>query len=414
MSSDVRELIVVLDAAELGPRRPVGILRRRPGSRPVVSFEYARSWLEASDRFSLDPSLPLVPGEQFNAEGRLPGAFSDTAPDRWGRKLLERREAATARLESRRPRSLDEWDLMLGVADLTRMGALRLGVERDGPFLAEGERAIPPLTRLRSLEFAARRIDAPTGAAIDDPDVAMLIAPGSSLGGTRPKANYVDADESLWIAKFPSSPDRWDVGGWEHLVAELARAAGVTVAESRRLPLSPAGTTYATRRFDRDGGSRRPFVSAITMTGKRDGEEASYLELAQAIASHVDADAIEADLEQLFRRLVFNVMIGNRDDHLRNHGFLRGPGGWRLAPAYDVNPAPGMAEHALSIDDRSHEPAMDVVLETRPFYRLSEKGTLDIVREVGAALSGWESAARVAGLGADEIDLMRTVVVGQP
>lgn len=126
MSSDARELIVVLDAAALGPRRPVGILRRRPGTRLVVSFEYARSWREASDRFSLDPSLPLVPGEQFNVEGRLPGVFSDTAPDRWGRKLLERREAATARLENRRPRSLDEWDFMLGVADLTRTGALRL------------------------------------------------------------------------------------------------------------------------------------------------------------------------------------------------------------------------------------------------------------------------------------------------
>jgi len=409
MSSDSRELIAVLDAAGFGPRRPGGILRRRPGSRLLVSFEYARSWLDASDRFSLDPSLPLVPGEQFTVEGRLPGVFSDTAPDRWGRRLLERREAANARLESRRPHSLDEWDFLLGVADVTRMGALRLGVEREGPFLDDSDHAVPPLTRLRSLEHAARQIDA-TAGTVDDPDVAMLIAPGSSLGGTRPKANFLDADGGLWLAKFPSSQDRWDVGGWEHLVAAIARSAGVTVEESRARSLSPAGTTYATRRFDRDGRNRRPFISAMTMTRTRDGQEASYLELAQAVADQVVPDAIETDLEQLFRRLVFNVMVGNRDDHLRNHAFLRGPSGWRLAPAYDVNPAPGVAEHALSIDDRSHEPSIALALETRPFYRVSEKRAVDIIRDVAAALLGWEDAARRAELESDQIDLMRTVI----
>jgi|ERR1035437_4022731 serine/threonine-protein kinase HipA len=410
MSSDTRTLVVVLDAGDLGPRRPVGLLRRRPGLRPVVSFEYVRSWLEATDRFPLEPSLPLVPGEQFTAGGGLPGIFADASPDRWGRRLIERREAANARREDRLPRQLDDWDFLVGVADATRMGALRLGAGRDGPFLDDQPGIVPPLTRLRTLEFAAQRLDDPDGAPLDDPDVALLIAPGSSLGGARPKANYLDPDGTLWIAKFPSRQDRWDVGAWEHLVAQLAQAAGVTVAESRALRLSTMGTTYATRRFDRDGDRRRLFVSAMTMIGKADGDEASYLELAQAIADFVEPRAVEADLAQMFRRLVFNVMVGNRDDHLRNHGFLRTLGGWRLAPAFDVNPAPELGEHALAIDDRSHGPSLELAAATRSFYRLSADEATETVRQVEGALAGWEARSRAGALPLAEIELMRASI----
>ena len=410
MNSDTQTLVVVLDAGDLGPRRPVGLLRRRPGPRSVVGYEYVRSWLEASDRFPLEPSLPLVPGEQFTRGGGLPGIFADAAPDRWGRRLIERREAANARRESRRPRNLDDWDFLVGVADATRMGALRLGVEREGPFLDDQAPAVPPLTRLRTLESAARRLDDPEGAPLDDPDIALLIAPGSSLGGARPKATYLDPDGTLWIAKFPSRQDRWDVGGWEHLIAQLAREAGVMVTDSRALPLSAMGTTYATRRFDRDGDRRRLFVSAMTMIGKTDGDEASYLEVAQVIANHVEPGAVAADLAQMFRRLVFNIMVGNRDDHLRNHGFLRAPGGWRLAPAFDVNPSPETAEHTLAIDDRSHEPSLQLALATRSFYRLSAQEAAGIVEEVRAAVSGWEAKARGASLPIAEIELMRVAI----
>ena len=414
MSSDTQTLVVVLDAGNLGPRRPVGLLRRRPGPRPVVSYEYVRSWLESSDRFQLEPALPLVPGEQFTRGGGLPGIFTDAAPDRWGRRLIERREAANARRESRRPRNLDDWDFLVGVADVTRMGALRLGIEREGPFLDDQSPAVPPLTRLRTLESAARHLDDPEGAPLDDPDVALLIAPGSSLGGARPKATYLDPDGTLWIAKFPSRQDRWDVGGWEHHIAQLAREAGVTVTDSRALSLSAMGTTYATRRFDRDGDRRRLFVSAMTMIGKTDGDEASYLEVAQVIANHVEPGAVESDLAQMFRRLVFNVMVGNRDDHLRNHGFLRAPGGWRLAPAFDVNPSPETAEHTLAIDDRSHEPALQFALATRSFYRLSAQEAAGIVEEVRAAVSGWEAKARMASLPIAEIELMRGAISHAP
>ena len=414
MSSDTQTLVVVLDAGDLGPRRPVGLLRRRPGPRPVVSYEYVRSWLESSDRFQLEPALPLVPGEQFTRGGGLPGIFADAAPDRWGRRLIERREAANARRESRRPRNLDDWDFLVGVADVTRMGALRLGIEREGPFLDDQSPAVPPLTRLRTLESAARHLDDPEGAPLDDPDVALLIAPGSSLGGARPKATYLDPDGTLWIAKFPSRQDRWDVGGWEHLIAQLAREAGVTVTDSGTLSLSAMGTTYATRRFDRDGDRRRLYVSAMTMIGKTDGDEASYLEVAQVIANHVEPGAVESDLAQMFRRLVFNVMVGNRDDHLRNHGFLRAPGGWRLAPAFDVNPSPETAEHTLAIDDRSHEPALQFALATRSFYRLSAQEAAGIVEEVRAAVSGWEAKARMASLPIAEIELMRGAISHAP
>jgi len=408
MSSEPRELIVTLDASEIGPRRPVGVVRRRPGPRPVISFEYARSWLEWADSFPIDPVLPLAPGESFVGGGHLPGVLSDTAPDRWGRRLLERREVLVARGEGRRARTLDDWGFLLGVADETRMGALRLSADRNGPFLDDREPSIPGITRLRTLEFAARRLEESPDARIDDPMIAALIAPGSSLGGARPKANFVEVDGSLWIAKFPSREDRRDVGAWEFLLTALAADAGITVPDTQRLSLSPSGTTFAARRFDRDGGNRRLFASAMTLTGKQDGEEASYLDLALAVTDHVVAAAIGPDLEQLFRRLIFNLLVGNRDDHLRNHGFLRRPEGWRLAPAYDLNTVPESAEHTLAIDGRSHAPDLSLALATREFYRLSGPQAETVVRDVAAALSSWQPRAKALGLPLAEISLIES------
>lgn len=409
MSSDPDELITVLDAAELGPRRPVGVLRRRPGRRTVISFEYARSWLDWPGSFAIDPSLALGPAERFFGDGLLPGVLSDTAPDRWGRSLLERREAAAAREKGRAIRVLDDWDFLVGVADETRMGALRIAQTPSGPFL-DGSRGVPPMTRLRSLEFAASEFERSPHAPIDDPAVALLVAPGSSLGGARPKANFVADDRDLWIAKFPSRQDRRDVGRWEYLLFLLARDAAITVPECRTLSLSTAGTTFATRRFDRHGADRRLYASAMTLTGKHDGDEASYLDLALAVADHVDPASIAVDLEQLFRRLVFNVMVGNRDDHLRNHGFLRTGAGWRLAPAFDLNPSPDVFEHSLAIDEGSHEPDLAVAIQTCPLYRLSTSDAVRVVRDVAKAVAGWRSRARAIGLPGEEIDRMASVI----
>jgi serine/threonine-protein kinase HipA len=312
-----------------------------------------------------------------------------------------------ARREGRRPRTLDEWDFLLGVNDTVRMGALRLA-DGDGAFLDAGPLAVPPITRLRELESAARRTELGTTQDDDAMDwLNLLIAPGSSLGGARPKANFVAEDGTLWIAKFPSQADRHDVGAWEFILARLAVRAGITMPDIRLLDLGGEYHTFAAQRFDRSRDMRRLYVSAMTLVGTRDGSDASYLDLALAIQDHGAYDSIDVDLEQLFRRLVFNVVMSNRDDHLRNHGFLRTPNGWRLAPAFDMNPAPEKTDHSLAIDDRLGLPDLALVRDTRGFYRLSPARADAIIEEVSAVVADWRSVAtREAGLHADEMDFV--------
>lgn len=405
--ADARDRVVVhLDDAGLGPRRQVGSLARElGGGKGVISFEYEPEWVAAENAFPIDPSLPLYEGEQYPPA--MPGIFADAAPDRWGRTLLERREAQVARREERRPRNLDDWDFLLGVDDRTRMGALRLASAGGGGerFLADEPLSVPPLARLRDLEHWAREVEAGAGGELSDEEqwLAMLVAPGSSLGGSRPKANYLDEGE-FWIAKFPSREDRHDVGAWEHLVSLLAARAGVDVPETRLLRLGSSYRTFCVRRFDRRDGRRRLYASAMTLTGRRDHEDASYLDIARAITELGEPIAIVEDLRQLFRRVVFNVLTANRDDHLRNHGFLRSVGGWRLSPAFDVNPTPQKHEHALALDESLRTPDLQVLRETAPYYRLSAADAATIVDEVGAVVAGWREQARRIGLAGDELE----------
>lgn len=404
MAAERDRLLARLDAAELGPQREVGTLsRERGGGRSVVSFAYAPDWVAARDSFPVDPALPLYEGEQYR-QG-LPGFFADAAPDRWGRTLLERREATVARREDRRPRQLDEWDFLVGVNDETRMGALRLARPGGRGFVADEPLAVPPLARLREIEHWARELEQGLSQEIGEEDrwLAMLVAPGSSLGGARPKASYSDGG-GLWIAKFPSREDRHDVGAWEHLLSRLATAAGIATPETRLLRLGAAYRTFCARRFDRAGDERRLYASAMTLAGRGDHEDASYLDIARAIVDFGDPAAIEEDLGQLFRRLAFNVLVANRDDHLRNHGFLRGTGGWRLAPAFDVNPSPEKLEHSLALDDSVRAPDLDLVRETAPLYRLSADEAERTIAEVGRAVSGWRQLAREAELPGEEIE----------
>ena len=240
MNSEER-LIVTLDAPELGPSRPVGVLTRYPGPRGAIAFTYARSWLDSAVAFPLDPRLPLIEGLQYAPGGGLPSVLADTAPDLWGQRLLERREAASADREGRRTRRLSGWEFLVGVSDETRMGALRLRRGVHGPFIDDGNPAIPPMTGLRALEAAARAFEENPGAPITDPSIALLITPGSSLGGGRPKANFRGVDGGLWIAKFPSRTDRRDSGAWEEVFARLARDAGIQVAGTALLTLGERG-----------------------------------------------------------------------------------------------------------------------------------------------------------------------------
>lgn len=393
MSSRREDLVVVLDAPELGAARPVGVLTRWPGPILSVAFQYARSWLEdAARHFPIDPTLPLGEAQHVVPGRRLPGIFADTAPDAWGEALMVRREG----------RSLDAWEFLVGVADETRMGALRLRRGVDGPFVADREPAVPPLARLRDVQATARRFEEDPDS-ITDNQLALLVAPGSSLGGARPKANYLAPDDNLWIAKFPSMTDRRDVAAWEHVYAALARMAGIEVAETELLTVVGPRRTFATRRFDRTRG-RRLFASALTMTGRADTTGADYIDIVQAVTNHVGPDHVRDDLAQLYRRMTFNVLAGNRDDHLRNHGFLRHADGWRLAPAFDLNPAREMREHATAVNGKAVAPDAGDVLAVRSFFGLPERGARTIIGEVAEALSEWRSVATVTGIARGEQD----------
>jgi serine/threonine-protein kinase HipA len=407
------EVIVHLDAPDLGPEQKVGILsRERSKSKSVISFAYASKWISAPSSFELDPSLRLFEGEQYQSS--LPGIFTDAAPDRWGRTLLEHREALAARRADRKPRELDEWDFLVGVNDETRMGALRLARPGDGAFIDDERLAVPPSTSLRDLEHWARELEEGLPRTTGDEDrwIAMLVAPGSSLGGARPKANFLD-DGALWIAKFPSHEDRYDVGAWEYVVTRLAADAGIEIPKTNLLRLRSAYRTFCARRFDRTLDRRHLYASAMTLVSKRDNEDASYLDIAQAIEYFVDPARIQDDLQQLFRRVVFNVLTANRDDHLRNHGFLRSAGGWRLAPAFDINPTPQKLEHALALDGTLRVPNLEIVHDTGPLYRLSVKRADEIIAEVRRAVSQWHSVARQMDLRKEEVESLSAAFEAQ-
>lgn len=406
---------VHLDALELGVRAMVGTLRRHDSRTDVpASFEYDPAWLRGKRAFMLDPRLALYGGEQRPAHPAPAfGVFMDSAPDRWGRVLMERREAMTARREGRAPRRLREVDFLLGVHDLTRMGALRLRASDDGPFLDDSALAAPPVTSLPELAAASRAVEDAGAETLPEYErwLAMLIAPGTSLGGARPKASFTAEDGALWIAKFPAQNDRYDVGAWELATHAMAGRAGIQVPDARGRRLTDRHLTYCSRRFDRDGDSRRMFSSAMTLLEYTDGEEGgSYLDLAQFLSDNGAQGHVDSDLEQLFRRVLFNIRIGNRDDHLRNHGFIRVASGWRLAPAYDVNPNPHRDTHSLTIDGCSAEPDASLALSTAELYRVGAARAAAILAEVDRAVRDWRNAAAHAGVSRSEIALMERVI----
>ena len=405
---------VFLDAAELGVQGRVGTLYRHDVRTDLPgSFEYDRDWLTSDRVFMLDPRLELWPGEQHPPR-RAPafGIFMDSAPDRWGRVLMERREAAAAAREQRRMRALHEMDFLLGVHDATRVGALRFRPAGGGEFVDTSALAAPPVTSLRELARLSQRVEEPGVEGLPEYEqwLAALIAPGTSLGGARPKASFTGDDGALWIAKFPAREDRHDVGAWELVVHRLAARAGISVPPSRLEALTGRHATFCVARFDRGEGSRRMFASAMTLLERHDGEVgASYLDLAQFIADQGAAGHIDDDLEQLYRRVVFNVLVGNRDDHLRNHGFIREASGWRLAPAYDMNANPAKAEHTLTLDGASAAPHLDPVIATADLYRLGRARARRLIREVEEVVAGWREEARAAGLSRTEATRMASV-----
>ena len=400
-----RELLVYVDLA--GVAHFVGRLwARRARNRESASFEYDADWLSNSARFALEPALMLGRGPQHTQQGRaLFGAFGDSAPDRWGRNLIQREERRRAQDEGRAARSLGEVDYLLGVGDIARQGALRFKETPDDPFLASGDGAnVPPLIRLGELLNAAMRVAADGD---DDSDLRLILAPGSSLGGARAKASVLDQHGELSIAKFPQADDPYPVMQWEAVALDLAHRAGITVP-TWRLEQVADRTALLLRRFDRDGDIRIPFLSAMSMLGAADNEDHSYLEIVDALRQF--GSQPEQDCAELWRRIVFNIMISNTDDHLRNHGFLYdGAGGWRLSPAYDMNPTPiDVKAHILSlaIDEADDTASLDVALGMARQCGLKPPAAKEIIREVQAAVAHWRACAAMHGLNARDIARM--------
>lgn len=385
---------------------PVGVLHahRRRGSESAT-FAYATDYLSRPDAYALDPAIPLGSGpRQTPVRSALFGAFSDCAPDRWGRTLVDRREHALAREEGRAPRSLAETDYLLGVRDDLRQGALRFRIG-GGPFLAEDLTGIPALTDLPSLLDLAARAEQDTA---DLPDLQRLVRVGSSLGGARPKAHVRGPDGRTAIAKFPSAAyDTWNVMAWEKVALDLAADAGVEVPRSRLLRLA-GRCVLVVDRFDRTpDGARIGYASAMTMLEASDGEQHSYLDIAEAIEER-SLRATE-ELRQLWRRMVFSILVSNTDDHLRNHGFLHvGGDGWRLSPAFDLNPdpAPGPKYLSTAIDGAGDAASLTAALAVADYFRLTDAQARATLQEVAVAVSRWRGTAARHGLSPAEVGRM--------
>ncbi len=386
---------------------PVGRLwcHNRKG-RESASFEYRESWLKHPEHFALEPVLSLTAGSFHTlAEQSLFGSIGDSAPDRWGRLLMRRAEAARARGAGEAARALGEADFLLGVSDEARQGALRFSDTPDGPFLAPKERrSIPPLVDLPRLLSATERFLADEENA---EDLRLLLAPGSSLGGARPKASVRDTDGHLSIAKFPRKDDDYNVVVWEAVALTLAEKAGLTVSK-RRLETVADKPVLIIRRFDRAGDTRIPFLSAMSMLQAKDNEPHSYLEIADALRQYGAATAV--DLAELWRRIVFSILISNTDDHLRNHGFIyERHTGWRLSPAYDMNPTPAeikprILTTAINLNDSTA--SLDLALSVAKDFRLSQGQAKAIIKEVGAGVAQWRDVAQNCGLNSREINRM--------
>jgi serine/threonine-protein kinase HipA len=398
-----RSLLVYVDLE--GAPHLVGRLwaRSRKG-KESTTFEYNAAWLANPLRFALEPALTLGKGPHHTAAGRqIFGAIGDSAPDRWGRVLIQREERRKAREEKRTPRTLLEVDYLLAVGDIARQGALRFAEHEGGPFLAIGMQ-IPPLLQLPTLLGAALRMSEDGGS---DDDLRLLLAPGSSLGGARPKASVVDRDSQLVVAKFPQHGDLIPVTLWEAVALRLAAQAGIPTPDWRVEKVADRDVLVL-RRFDRRGNVRIAFLSAMSLLNAADNEPHSYMEIADALRQY-GAKAAE-DCAQLWRRIVFSILISNTDDHLRNHGFLYEPAaGWRLSPAYDLNPVPVDIKPRIlttAIDEVDGTASLDLAFEVAPHFGVKPGKAKIIVHEVGTAVARWRETAKTNGLSANEIDQM--------
>ena len=382
--------------------------------KEAFSFEYDKKWIQMCEigdfpNVSLDPDLPLFSGRQYLPLGKkIFGVLSDSCPDRWGRLLMQRREAIVAKQEERKPKSLTESEFLLGVYDETRMGALRFSLDEDGTFLSsDKELAAPPWTKLRTLESASLAFES-SGNKDEEKWLKQLLAPGSSLGGARPKASVLAPDASLWIAKFPSKNDEWNTGAWEMVTHALAIKCDLNVPDAKLENFSSQGSTFLVKRFDRNGNKRIHFSSAMTLLGKTDGEGSegtSYLDIASFIKSH--GASPKRDLNELWKRIVFNMAVSNTDDHLRNHGFILSKNGWILSPLYDVNPNIYGENLSLCVSENDSAISFELALSVAEYFYISSSEAISYVDKVKSTVeTEWREIATKYKLSRSAISFM--------
>lgn len=414
MAAENKSILVYADWEETGGPVLMGtLMSTHIRGKEVFSFSYDAAWLASAHATTIDPSLQLYKGAQYASEGKINfGVFLDSSPDRWGRVLMKRRAAILARQQKEKPATLYESDFLLGVYDLHRMGALRFKLDQEGEFLGnEHSMSAPPFTSIRELEEASLRLERSEDS--DDNEalkwINLLLAPGASLGGARPKASVRDAKGQLYIAKFPSADDVWNVGAWEKVAMEIATHCGIQVAPCEARRFSSKQHTFLSRRFDRTAnGGRIHFASAMTLLGYNDGADfhdgVSYLEIAEFIMRN--GSRVQHDLEELWRRIVFSICIKNTDDHLRNHGFLLSQQGWQLSPLYDVNPFPDGTGLTLNISDTDNSLDLDLARSITPMLRILPKDADGIMEEILNAVSDWRRIAENVGISRREKEIM--------
>jgi serine/threonine-protein kinase HipA len=393
---------VFLDA--YGALIRVGLLRRHAAARRErVTYEHDVDWLNKPEAFQFDPSLPLTKGVISPEAGmEMFGTLGDSAPDTWGRELMRRRERRLAGLEGRQIRTLHETDFLLGVSDVTRLGALRFRFEGEEEYQAPQIGGVPKTVALGDLLQSSQRI---LRGEETDEDLRLIFAPGSSLGGARPKASVLDQHGNLSIAKFPKETDTYSISRWEAIALDMARDAGITTIEFD-LASSDHGPIFITKRFDRVGGQRIPFTSAMAMTEHHDGDDdGSYLEIVDFLSQH--GAHPDRDHAELFRRIAFSVLISNTDDHLRNHGFLwQGRRGWALSPCYDLNPVsdgPRILKTRIDYDEATA--SLELLQDVAEFFGKSEI-TDEIIRQCVAVSRNWRQYAKVRQATKNEVERM--------
>lgn len=412
MSVNKTDIYVYIDWIGLSQPTLVGILSAHQAKgRKAFSFEYDKEWLKRKEQRLIDPDIQFYSGQQFPNNKENFGVFLDSMPDTWGRTLMKRREAQLAKINGTKAKTLYDIDFLLGVYDETRMGAFRFKLDPNGDFLDnDTEKSTPPWSTVRELQQAVVHYENDEENEAINKWLKLLIAPGSSLGGARPKANILDENNELWIAKFPSKNDTIDKAAWEFLTYKLAINAGVVMAECRMEKVNGQYHTFFTKRFDRVGADRIHFSSAMTMTGNNEDtirdNPASYLDIVEFIQDN--GYRVDENLAQLWRRVSFNIAVSNTDDHLRNHGFILNDAGWQLSPAYDLNPSIDKDGLALNIDMHNNALDFELAKSVGEYFRLNDCQMESIIGEVLTAVKDWESIAKEIGISRAEQELMRS------